>query len=97
MRLVGKLAPTGAISAGISGGAGFVAGGPMGAVGLPLIGGASRLGATQLGLRNIEQLRNRLATGNVPIPQVTPRSLIGAREVAAPIINPITGLLTEEQ
>lgn len=97
LRLVGKLAPTGAISAGISGGAGFALGGPMGAVGLPLIGGASRLGATQLGLRNIEQLRNRLATGNVPIPQVTPRSLIGAREVAAPIINPITGLLTEEQ
>lgn len=97
LRLVGKLAPTGAISAGISGGAGFVFGGPYGAIGLPLIGGASRLGATQLGLRNIEQLRNRLATGNVPIPQVTPRSLIGAREVAAPIINPITGLLTEEQ
>ena len=97
LRLVGKLAPTGAISAGISGGAGFVFGGPYGAVGLPLIGGASRLGATQLGLRNIEQLRNRLATGNVPSPQVTPRSLIGAREVAAPIINPITGLLTEEQ
>lgn len=96
LRLVGKLAPTGAISAGISGGAGFALGGPMGAVGLPLIGGASRLGATQLGLRNIEQLRNRLATGNVPIPQVTPRSLIGAREVAAPIINPITGLLSEE-
>ena len=96
LRLVGKLAPTGAISAGISGGAGFVFGGPYGAVGLPLIGGASRLGATQLGLRNIEQLRNRLATGNVPIPQVTPRSLIGAREVAAPIINPITGLLSEE-
>jgi hypothetical protein len=97
LRLVGKLAPTGAISAGISGGAGFVFGGPMGAVGLPVIGGASRLGATQLGLRNIEQLRNRLATGNTPIPQVSPRSLIGAREVAAPIINPITGLLSEEQ
>jgi len=96
LRLVGKLAPTGAISAGISGGAGFALGGPIGAVGLPLIGGASRLGATQLGLRNIEQLRNRLATGNVPIPQVTPRSLIGAREVAAPVINPITGLLSEE-
>jgi hypothetical protein len=97
LRLFGKLAPTGAISAGISGGAGFVAGGPMGAVGLPLIGGAARQGATQLGLRNIEQLRNRLATGNAPIPQVSTRSLIGAREVAAPIINPITGLLTEEQ
>jgi hypothetical protein len=97
LRLFGKLAPTGAISAGISGGAGFAMGGPYGAVGLPLIGGAARKGAEQLGLRNIEQLRNRLATGNAPIPQVSTRSLIGAREVAAPIINPITGLLTEEQ
>jgi hypothetical protein len=97
LRLVGKLAPTSVVSGGVSGGFGYLAGGPMGAVGLPVIGGASRLGATQLGLRNIEQLRNRLATGNTPIPQVSPRSLIGAREVAAPIINPITGLLSEEQ
>lgn len=97
LRLVGKLAPTGIVSGGGSVGLGYLAGGPIGAVGLPLIGGAARKGAEQLGLRNIEQLRNRLATGNVPIPQVTPRSLIGAREVAAPIINPITGLLTEEQ
>jgi hypothetical protein len=97
LRLFGKLAPTGAISAGVSGGAGFAIGGPYGAVGLPLVGGAARKGAEQLGLRNIEQLRNRLATGNAPIPQVSTRGLIGAREVAAPIINPITGLLTEEQ
>lgn len=97
LRLVGKLAPTGIVSGGGSVGLGYLAGGPMGAIGLPIIGGAARKGAEQLGLRNIEQLRNRLATGNVPIPQVTPRSLIGAREVAAPIINPITGLLTEEQ
>lgn len=97
LRLVGKLAPTGIVSGGGSVGLGYLAGGPIGAVGLPIIGGAARKGAEQLGLRNIEQLRNRLATGNVPIPQVTPRSLIGAREVAAPIINPITGLLTEEQ
>lgn len=97
LRLVGKLAPTGIVSGGGSVGLGYLAGGLIGAVGLPIIGGAARKGAEQLGLRNIEQLRNRLATGNVPIPQVTPRSLIGAREVAAPIINPITGLLTEEQ
>lgn len=96
LRLVGKLAPTGIVSGGGSVGLGYLAGGPIGAVGLPIIGGAARKGAEQLGLRNIEQLRNRLATGNVPIPQVTPRSLIGAREVAAPIINPITGLLSEE-
>ena len=97
LRLVGKLAPTGIVSGGGSVGLGYLAGGPIGAVGLPIVGGVARKGAEQLGLRNIEQLRNRLATGNVPIPQVTPRSLIGAREVAAPIINPITGLLAEEQ
>ena len=97
LRLIGKLSPTGAISAGISGGAGYAIFGPYGAVGLPIIGSAAKQGATQLGLRNIEQLRNRLATGNAPIPQVSTRGLIGAREVAAPIINPITGLLTEEQ
>lgn len=97
LRFIGKLAPTGIVSGGGSVGLGYLAGGPIGAVGLPLAGGIARQGATQLGLRNIEQLRNRLATGNAPIPQVTPRSLIGAREVAAPIINPITGLLTEEQ
>jgi len=97
LRLVGKLAPTGIVSGGGSVGLGYLAGGPIGAVGLPIIGGVARKGAEQLGLRNIEQLRNRLATGNAPIPQVTPRGLIGARAVAAPIINPITGLLTEEQ
>lgn len=97
LRLVGKLAPTGIVSGGGSVGLGYLAGGPIGAVGLPIVGGVARKGAEQLGLRNIEQLRNRLATGNAPIPQVSTRGLIGAREVAAPIINPITGLLTEEQ
>jgi hypothetical protein len=97
LRLAGKLSPTGAIPAAIGGGAGFALGGPYGAVGLPLIGGAARQGATQLGLRNIEQLRNRLALGYQPIPQVSTRGLISGRELAAPIINPITGLLTEEQ
>ena len=97
LRLFGKLAPTGAISAGISGGAGFALGGPYGAVGLPLIGGAARKGAELLGLRNVEQLRNRLALGYEPIPQVSTTGLIGSREAIAPIINPITGLLTEGQ
>jgi len=97
LRFVGKLAPTGIVSGGGSVGLGYLAGGPIGAIGLPLAGGIARQGATQLGLRNIEQLRNRLATGNAPIPQVSTRGLIGAREVAAPIINPITGLLNEGQ
>lgn len=97
LRFIGKLAPTGIVSGGGSVGLGYLAGGPIGAIGLPLAGGIARQGATQLGLRNIEQLRNRLATGNAPIPQVSTRGLIGARELAAPIINPITGLLNEGQ
>ena len=97
LRFIGKLAPTSAISGGVSIGGGAAVGGPVGAFVTPLVGATARKSAELLGLRNIEQLRNRLATGNAPIPQVSPRSLIGAREVAAPIINPITGLLSEEQ
>jgi hypothetical protein len=97
LRFVGKLAPTGVVSGGGSVGLGYLAGGPIGAVATPVVGGLARKGAEQLGLRNIEQLRNRLATGNTPIPQVSTRGLIGARELAAPLINPITGLLSEEQ
>ena len=97
LRFIGKLAPTGIVSGGGSVGLGYLAGGPIGAIGLPLVGGVARQGATQLGLRNVEQLRNRLATGNAPIPQVSTRSLIGARGIAAPIINPISGLLNEGQ
>ena len=97
LRFIGKLAPTGIVSGGGSVGLGYLAGGPIGAIGLPLAGGIARQGATQLGLRNIEQLRNRLATGNAPIPQISTRSLIGGRELAAPIINPISNLLNEGQ
>ena len=97
LRFVGKLAPTGVVSGGGSVGLGYLAGGPIGAIATPLVGAAARKGAEQLGLRNIEQLRNRLATGNAPIPQVTPRGIIGARQLAAPIINPITGLLTPQE
>ena len=97
LRFVGKLAPTGVVSGGGSVGLGYLAGGPIGAVVTPVVGGLARKGAEQLGLRNIEQLRNRLATGNTPIPQVSTRSLIGARELAAPLINPISGLLNEGQ
>lgn len=95
LRFVGKLAPTGVVSGGGSVGLGYLAGGPIGAVVTPAIGAVARKGAEQLGLRGIEQLRSRLATGNQPITQIPVRSVIGAREVAAPLINPITGLLSE--
>ena len=97
LRFIGKLAPTSIVSGGGSVGLGYLAGGPIGAIGLPLTGGIARKGAELLGLRNVEQLRNRLALGYEPIPQVSTRSLIGARGIAAPIINPISGLLNEGQ
>jgi hypothetical protein len=97
LRLFGKLAPTGVVSGGVSVGGGALIGGTPGAVVVPVIGSLARKGAEQLGLRNIEKLRNRLALGYEPIPQVSTRGLISARELAAPIINPISGLLNEGQ
>jgi len=97
LRFIGKLAPTGVVSGGVSVGGGALIGGTPGAVIVPVVGSLARKGAEQLGLRNIEQLRNRLATGNAPIPQVSTRGLIGARELAAPIINPISGLLNIQE
>lgn len=48
MRMLGKFAPTGAVSAAISGGAGAAMFGPLGAVGLPLAGGIARQAAAAL-------------------------------------------------
>lgn len=48
LRMLGKFAPTGAVSTGISSGVGFMAGGPAGALGVPAAGLASRVGATAL-------------------------------------------------
>ena len=97
LRLFGKLAPTGVVSGGVSVGGGALIGGTSGAIVVPVIGSLARQGATQLGLRNIEKLRNRLALGYEPIPQVSTRGLISGREAIAPLINPITGLLNEGQ
>jgi uncharacterized protein (DUF2267 family) len=52
LRWMGKLAPTGVISGGISGGAGYAVAGPAGAVALPAIGLAARTGASALTQRN---------------------------------------------
>lgn len=48
MRLLGKLAPTGVVSGGVSAGAGLAIGGPAGAVILPAIGGGARYAATRM-------------------------------------------------
>lgn len=52
LRMLGKFAPTGVVSTGMSTGAGFVAGGPVGAVALPAAGIASRYAATRMTMGN---------------------------------------------
>jgi hypothetical protein len=72
MRLLGKLAPTGAVSGAISGGLGFAAGGPVGAVAVPLGGLAARQAATRMTTRNArlaQELMRRGPRGDVPAPQ----------------------------
>jgi hypothetical protein len=71
LRMLGKFAPTGAVSSVLSGGAGFMAGGPLGAVGLPAAGLLSRYAATQMTLRNAQAAQELMRRG-APVP--APRS-----------------------
>jgi hypothetical protein len=63
LRMLGKLAPTGSLSTAISAGAGFVAGGPGGAVALPVAGAAARLAATRMTLRNAARANELVRRG----------------------------------
>lgn len=65
LRMLGKFAPTGAVSTGISSGLGFLAGGPAGAAALPAIGAAARYGASKMTMRNAE-LANALVRRGPP-------------------------------
>lgn len=59
-RLLGKLAPTGVVSSGLSAGAGFLAGGPVGALGLPALGAVAKKIADTSTLRQAEKLQNMI-------------------------------------
>lgn len=63
LRMLGKFAPTGAISTAISGTAGFMAGGPVGAMALPAMGGAARYAATRMTMRNVERANELVRRG----------------------------------
>lgn len=67
MRMLGKFAPTGVVSAAISGGGGYAVGGPAGAVAVPLLGAAARRGATKLTERNVIKADELIRRG-VPAP-----------------------------
>lgn len=63
LRYVGKLAPTGVISTGIGGGAGYAMGGPLGAAAVLGTGSVARQGATASTLNNANLARALIANG----------------------------------
>ena len=76
LRYVGKLAPTSVIAGGGAAGLGYLAGGTTGAIALPLIGGAGRYAATQMGMRNMRDIQNLVALGREPSVVQSPYSLV---------------------
>lgn len=72
LRMLGKFAPTGVVSAILSGGAGAAAGGPIGALALPAAGGIARLAAKRMTMGNVGRA-NQLVRRGAPIP---PRATI---------------------
>lgn len=62
-RTIGKLAPTGVVSLGIGSGIGFAAGGPTGAVALPLVGSISRKLAEAHTLKRAKQASEVMRRG----------------------------------
>lgn len=67
LRLIGKLAPTGIVSGGLSSGAGLVALGPAGAVLVPTVGMAGRMGAKAMTRKNAERAAMIMRRGPNPI------------------------------
>lgn len=72
LRYVGKLAPTGVVSGGLAGGAGFALGGVPGAATVLGTGIAARSGATASTLNNANLARALIASGG-QMPSVGPR------------------------
>jgi hypothetical protein len=73
LRYGGKLAPTGVVSGGAGVGLGYALGGPAGAAVVPLLGGASRAGATALTRQNAEYASQLMRAGGSQFLQ--PRAL----------------------
>jgi hypothetical protein len=94
LRMLGKLAPTGVVSGALSSGAGFVTGGPLGAVALPAAGAAARYAATQMTLRNAA-MANELVRRGPLTPPPSPFSQLGAPGPQGGILGTI--LPEEEQ
>lgn len=74
-RALGKLAPTGVVSAGMSSGAGYAIGGPVGAMALPAVGAGSRQVATHLTQKNAYAVDELVRAGKA-VPKDTPEWLL---------------------
>lgn len=91
LRLIGKLAPTGIVSGGLSSGAGMVAMGPLGAVAVPTIGIGARMGAKAMTQRNAERAAMIMRRGKdpnaTPLTIEAPKPQTGGPQ-AAPAVVP---------
>jgi hypothetical protein len=65
MRMIGKFAPTGVVSSGLSSGTGYMLGGPVGAAAVPAAGFGARQLATMLTMRNAQKA-SELMRGTQP-------------------------------
>lgn len=83
LRWGGKFAPTSALPAMAGATIGAMFGGPVGAgvgtLAVPVIGAASRAGATKIGLKNFTDLQNQLLLGRKPTQNISPYAITQAR------------------
>lgn len=99
LRLLGKAAPTGIVSGGLSSGAGFAFGGPVGALAVPAVGIAGRLGAKALTARNATRAAETMRRGpyqeppplQMPQPMQAAGELMPREPLALPAPNIISG------
>ena len=69
LRMIGKAAPTGIVSAGMGTGAGLAIGGPVGAVAVPVAGAIARKGAEKMTMNNAARASEVMRRGpNNPMP-----------------------------
>jgi hypothetical protein len=81
LRMLGKFAPTGVVSTALSTGAGFMAGGPVGAAALPAIGGAARYGAAKMTMRNAARANELVRRGPNALATAAPRNALRTEPV----------------
>ena len=82
MRLAGKLAPTGVVSAALSGGAGYGLAGPVG-LALPLAGAAAKAVADRMTVKNVERLSQIIRSGGKTAQELGSLARGGQLEVAS--------------